>query len=1232
MKSRSALILLGLVLAALAAIRVSPALALPPEIEVRPAVPASETDSSGVINQVGTLGVNNVLELPVVSSFAVDTDEDLALPFTAQDFVDHYSDPDAEPLVQVKIVTLPANGSLKLGATNVIVGQEVLAASLGTLSFVPNQHWNGATSFQWNASDGSGYALTAALVDITVDPVNDPPTTTGILDVTVQENADPEEIDLYAAFADVEDADADMTYTVTGNTNAALFIGDTPSIDAGTLTLKFKPNTPGTATITVEAEDTGGLAKDTSFKVTVNSVNSAPTVADFSRSTNEDTALLFTALNFTSNYADLDGDPLAKVKIVTLPANGTLKLGAANVIVEQEILAANLGNLNFVPNKDWNGATSFQWNASDGTVYASAAATVTITVNPVNDPPQVFNITKTGPEDSAITFAQSDFASISAFLDIENDALDLVRIVTLPENGTLKLGVTNVNVVPTDIPVASVNTLTFVPNKDWNGTTSFDWNGRDGSSFALTPAKVNITINPANDAPRIDLNGPVGGTGFATVFNVNGSPVVITSPTMTLIDPDGGNLAAAYVKIDNAPDGAAEVLSANKTGTSINVSYSQAQRTLTLQGPDTIENFLAVLKTVTYDNVSTTPDPATRSIRFEVYDGSTFSNTAFATVSIVNPSISLVVEPALQQVVSGSTAVFTISIANIGDVELTNVTLNSTVPNCNKGLVKQELAAGDSIPPIVCSVTNVTQRIDNELVVTAEDSAGGPPVTDTTTAVVRVINPNIYVEIVADPQVGYTVPKGSDVPLMVIVGNPSEARLEDVTLDATLEPIIVGDDGRAKGDVDLPADVTCNFAVIDLDPNQEEEFACTVNDVAAPVAVEVGVVGTVEGSQSIVEDFDRAEINVLDTTIQASADLFEVPVGKPTDVVFSITLTNQGNLPVTLTELISLDALDQPLHGDLLNGANGLIKDSTCAPEGDLPVLAADGGTFACSYTATVVAQMPVFVNRIAFTVEDEEAYELSDREDIEIAVTDEFGVRAILTANPESLIAPGGEIELLVQIRNNQTVTATLEALADSQEGNLDGKGSCAVPQDIPAGESYLCSYKVTRLGLSVGDELTFVLTATVDGAQLTDDVVVRVTERGTRRAMLPAVSNAAVIGEPNDGGCAAMPIMAGLDYYFYPDDQNDWYRVDVQTAGTIEVKLSKYQVNGQLILYDAADCGSIVNDPGKVFSDGSSLPEKRIKLSNRQPGTYFIRVYAADVNETSALPYVLRIDAGLP
>ncbi|MCL4876277.1 MAG: DUF11 domain-containing protein [Anaerolineae bacterium] len=105
---------------------------------------------------------------------------------------------------------------------------------------------------------------------------NTPPTTTGLANVTVLEDAPNALVNLFAAFADAEDADASLVYTITNNTNPTLVTSAGFNNTTGDLTLDFLPDQNGTADITVRATDTSGLFVETTFRVTVTSVNDAP--------------------------------------------------------------------------------------------------------------------------------------------------------------------------------------------------------------------------------------------------------------------------------------------------------------------------------------------------------------------------------------------------------------------------------------------------------------------------------------------------------------------------------------------------------------------------------------------------------------------------------------------------------------------------------------------------------------------------------------------------------------------------------------------------------------------------------------------------------------------------------------------------------------------------------------------------------------------------------------------
>jgi len=111
-------------------------------------------------------------------------------------------------------------------------------------------------------------------------------------------------------------------------------------------------------------------------------VNHAPVVSSFSKSTTQNTPLPFAAGDFAGAFTDPDaGDSLQKVKITSLPGHGTLTLNSTPVTVNQEVPVAQIGTLVYTPTSGYTGSDSFQWNGSDGGLYAASAATVNLTIN-----------------------------------------------------------------------------------------------------------------------------------------------------------------------------------------------------------------------------------------------------------------------------------------------------------------------------------------------------------------------------------------------------------------------------------------------------------------------------------------------------------------------------------------------------------------------------------------------------------------------------------------------------------------------------------------------------------------------------------------------------------------------------------------------------------------------------------------------------------------------------------
>src|SRR5690349_16757054 len=91
---------------------------------------------------------------PVAQSQSLSTDEDTSLPVTLV-----ATDPDGDPLTY-SIVNAPAHGTL--------------AGANANLTYTPAPNFNGTDFFTFQATDGAN-ASNVASVEITVNPVNDPP-------------------------------------------------------------------------------------------------------------------------------------------------------------------------------------------------------------------------------------------------------------------------------------------------------------------------------------------------------------------------------------------------------------------------------------------------------------------------------------------------------------------------------------------------------------------------------------------------------------------------------------------------------------------------------------------------------------------------------------------------------------------------------------------------------------------------------------------------------------------------------------------------------------------------------------------------------------------------------------------------------------------------------------------------------------------------------------------------
>ena len=396
--------------------------------------------------------------------------------------------------------------------------------------------------------------------------------------------------------------------------------------------------------------DTGDGASPplTSTEATVSiAVNDAPVANPQMVSTNEDTPLPITLTG-----SDPNGDMLSYM-VVANPTHG--------------VLSGTTPNLTYTPAADYNGSDSFTFKVSDGTLESNTA-TVSITVNPVNDPPTISDIPDTSIDEDtntgAIGFTVGDVETAPGSLIVSGTSSN----TTLVPNGSIVFGGSGAN-----------RTVTITPAPNANGTTTITVSVDDGTD--ITSDIFVLTVNAVNDAPTANDQSVTTTQNTALPITLTGSDLETPSGNLTFnvtVPPAHGTLTGTAPNLTYNPttdyhgsdsfkftvtdtgDGASPPLTSTEATVSIAVNDAPVANPqmvstnedtplpITLTGSDPNGDMLSYMVVAnpthgvlsgTAPNLTYTPAAdynGSDSFTFKVSDGTLESNTA--TVSItVNP-------------------------------------------------------------------------------------------------------------------------------------------------------------------------------------------------------------------------------------------------------------------------------------------------------------------------------------------------------------------------------------------------------------------------------------------------------------------------------------------------------------------------------------------------------------------------------------------------------------------
>ncbi|MFH0276645.1 tandem-95 repeat protein [Vibrio alginolyticus] len=397
--------------------------------------------TSGGVSESTTVNVDvtPVNDAPVAKDDTAVTDEDT--PVTI-DVLPNDTDVDGDTL-SIQSASVPETQ----GTVEIIDGK---------LVFTPAENFHGDAEITYTVTDG---ALTdQATVNVTVNAVNDTPVVeSNIADQTLAEDFTPYSIDLNTAFSDVDNADGELTFSVSGNSNIQVAIVN------GIATITPTADWNGSEALTFTATDPSGESVSQTVNFTVAPV--ADIVAD-KATVVEDTPTIIKVLGNDTFEGD---DKVVSLDTNNGPANGTVSVNPD-------------GSVTYTPNDNYHGTDSFTYIVTSGGV--SESTTVNVDVTPVNDAPVAKDDTAITDEDTPVTIDV-----LPNDTDIDGDKLSIQSASVPSDQGTVEI---------------VDGKLVFIPAENFHGDAEITYTVTDGS--LTDQATVNVTVNAVNDTPVVESN------------------------------------------------------------------------------------------------------------------------------------------------------------------------------------------------------------------------------------------------------------------------------------------------------------------------------------------------------------------------------------------------------------------------------------------------------------------------------------------------------------------------------------------------------------------------------------------------------------------------------------------------------------------------------------------------------------------------------------------------------
>lgn len=585
------------------------------------------------------------------------------------------------------------------------------------------------------------------------------------------------------------------------------------------------------------------------------------------------------------------------------------------------------------------------------------------------------------------------------------------------------------------------------------------------------------------------------------------------------------------------------------------------------------------------------------------------------------PLIASSQSPLVQDFFAGDDAHFTVTITNTGSIAFDSVvTSGSPVSECNRNDL-DGLNPGQSMS-FDCSKTNVTESFMNAIQVTG--TTGVTSVSHISKAFVKVLRPQLRITKLPLIQ---TVSRGGTAYFAITIWNTWDEVLRVISVDDALVDAC-----------DLSPSPSFPLYIAG---GGKENFDCELGNVQNPFVSVITVTATdpLEAEQYVASD--AAWVNMLSLQAGLSAQPTSIPEPGG-DVTYSVSLINNGNVPVTLKTLTT------DRFGDLLSPGNPKVASATntCLPKPSLPTLPANGGSFQCSFLAHVEGQPSDFITTLTATGKDAGALETTATANASVTITDvPASMTLALGAEPPFINPPSRQVTFSVRVENTSGAdTITITEMTDQLVGNLDGRGTCDLPvANLPPGFSYQCQFSAIVSG-TIGQQKSRIITVNaVDDDLPPGDlsvngiVTVGITDQPTQYAYMPSINEVTA----KRTSCARpFPLVNNRQYQFQPPNTYDsnlpvanrdqhYFVFELTQSSSVKVELTNFVPRkGQILVRPhiteegKPPCGDSI---GK--NTDASL-NKTINLGTLEMGTYYIQlINDGPSNVTESYSLIVRV-----